>query len=142
MRTPYDPAIRIRRREIEDVRVSIGVEMRRLTEVEHRMEHVTSAAVREAEQAAREPMMSSYAYLTRMKAERARLDADRRSLDAGLDRLRAKAAAAYGSLNAIESAADSFRAEEARLAASAEQSRIDDFAAAAYLRARRGRNVA
>ena len=137
MKTPYDPAIRIGRRELDDVRIAINVQLNQLVQIQNERQGVDAAMTREAAAAAGDPIISSYAYLTRMRAERSRLDREGSAAGARLERLRDKAAAAYGSLRAIESAADDYRSEEARAAASAEQARIDDFSGAAYLRARR-----
>lgn len=139
MMTPYDSALRIRRREVEDVRVSISVEVRRLSEVESALEGVARRTTAEIERASYDPTISSYAFLSRMRSERTRLDTDKRAIGQQLDRLRAHAAEAYGSLKAIENAADQYRDEVSRNAAAAEQGRSDDFAATAFLRARRPR---
>lgn len=139
MKTPYDSAMRIQQREIDDVRVSINIQVNQLVQVESSLDAAERAVAREGASAAQDPMMSSYAYITRMRAERARLDADRKAAGQQLDRLRVQAANAYGSLSAMETAADRHRADQIRTAESAEQSRIDDFAAIGFLRARRAR---
>lgn len=139
MKTPYDTAMRIRQREIDDVRVSISIQVNQLVRVESSLDAAERSVAREGASAATDPMMSTYGYITRMHAERTRLDADRKVIGQQLDRLRGQAATAYGSLSAMETAADRHREDETRLVESAEQSRIDDFAAIGFLRARRAR---
>lgn len=139
MKTPYDCAVRIRKREVDDVRVSISVQVNQLIQVESALGAAERAVAREGVTAAQDPMMSTFAYITRMHAERSRLDGERKAVGQQLDRLRGQAATAYGSLSAIEAAADRHRIDQVRVAQSAEQSRIDDFAAIGFLRARRAR---
>lgn len=134
MKTPYDGAMRVQQREIDDVRVAINIQVNQLVQVETSRTAVDAAIARETAIAADDVLISSHAYVERMRAVRARLTEDQAAIDARLGQLRAKAAAAYGSLKAIESAADNFRDEAERASASAEQSRLDDFAAAALVR--------
>jgi len=140
--TPYDTAIRIQQRETDELRLAISVEVHQLVQIDLTREAVASAVVREAETAAADPMMSTFAFLTRMRTERTRLDADKAAAGQRLDRLRDKAMTTYGSLCAIEVAADAHRQEESRAAARAEQARMDDFSSAAFLRARSLRSAA
>ena len=140
-KTPYDTAIRVQQRDVDDVRLAINIQVHQLTQVETSRQAIEGAVVREAKLAAEDPMMSTFAFLSRMRAERVRLDGDREAIRQRLDRLRDQAAAAYGSLRAIETAADGFREEEARAADNAEQSRLDDFSSAAFLRARSRRTA-
>ncbi len=136
MKTPYDGALRVQQRAIDDVRVAINIEVSQLVQVESSARAVEAAVVRESQVAADDPMMSTFAYVSRMRAERVRLDQEGKVIAGRLDRLRAEAVAAYGSFKAIDGAAGRYRAEEERAVANAEQARADDFSGAAFLRAR------
>lgn len=137
MKTPFDTALRIRQREIDRVGMAIGAETSQLVSIEQAKKAAEAAAAAEVQLAAGDPMMSSFAYLSRMRMLRERLEQDRAASAARLDRLRDEATDVYGSMKAMEAAADGFRAAEALAAATAEQSMIDDISNAALLRARR-----
>jgi hypothetical protein len=137
MKTPFDTALRIRQREIDRVGMAIGAETSQLVALEQAKQAAIAAAAAEVQLAADDPMMSSFAYVTRMRVLRERLEQDRAASAARLDRLRDEATDVYGSMKAMESAADGFRAAEALAAATAEQAMIDDISNAALLRARR-----
>ena len=134
MKTPYDGAIRVQQREIDDVRVAINVQVNQLVQIESSRAAVDAAIEREAAMAASDVTFPHHNYVARMCAQRARLREDQALVDAQLVRLRSKAAAAYGSFRAIESAADGFRTLAERAIANAEQAQIDDRAAAALTR--------
>ena len=137
MKTPFDTALRIQQREVERVGMAIGAETSQLLALEKAREAVITAAAEEVRVAATDPMTSSFAYLTRMRVVRERLEQDRAASSARLDRLRDEATDAYGSKRAMETAAESFRAAETQAMASAEQAMIDDISSAALLRTRR-----
>ena len=136
MTTPFDTALRVQRREVDAMKVSISVEIENISaltsqtqahEIRMREERVLSALV----------PIASDAWTSRMKAERSRLDHQSRLAQMRLIQLRAQAVQAYGTMRAIEGAADRFKDEAERLAAGAEQASIDDIAAAKLVRARR-----
>ncbi|AGH49076.1 MULTISPECIES: hypothetical protein [Sphingomonadales] len=132
MKTPYDGAMRVQQREIDDVRVAISVQVSQLVQIENNRAEVEAAMEREARIAAGDILFSSHAYVERMCAQRARLREDQAVVDAQLGRLRNKAMAAYSSFKAIESAADSFRTEAERARENAEQAQLDDRSATAF----------
>lgn len=136
MKTPFDGAIRIQRREIDEMRVAINIQVERLVEIEAaQVDH--DAAIRNERGVAGEHLLfSSYAYMARMNAERRRLAQDRTVADVQLTQLRTRATAAYGLSKAIESAADTYRDEAIQAEASAEQGHLDDQAATRFVRAR------
>ena len=137
MKTPFDTALRIQQREVERVGMAIGAETSQLLALEKARETVIATAAEEVYAAATDPMTSSYAYLSRMRLVRERLEQDRAASAARLDRLRDEATDAFGSKRAMETAADSFRSAAAHAAAAAEQAMVDDISSAALLRARR-----
>ncbi len=139
--TPFDTALRIHRREVDAVKVSIGVEIERITTIEaHTSAHDTR--MRDERALAHAMPFSSDAWTARMKAERARLQEAANLAEARLGRLRSKAVEAYGTMRAIEGAAERYRDEAERTAALAEQGAIDDMAAARFLKARNARERA
>jgi hypothetical protein len=137
MKTPFDTALRIRQREIDRVGAAIGAETGQLVALENARDTAQAVTAAEVAAAAGDPMMSSFAYVSRMRALRERLEQDRAASAARLDRLRDEAIDAFGSKRAMETAADGYRAIQAQAAASAEQAMVDDVSTAAMLRARR-----
>ncbi len=137
MTTPYDAALRLRQREMDDMRISISVEVNQLLTIERQRDDVDQTVRLEAAVAANDHVFSAHAFIARMRAHREALSRDRATVDARLNSLQQQAAEAYGSLRAIEGAADRYRDEASRLAAAAEQNQIDDFSAARFTRALR-----
>lgn len=136
--TPYDTALRVQRREVDALRLSISVEAARLTTIEAERLDIEQSGRQERAVAATLPFTTD-AWERRMRADRARLDQEVAHAVANLAMLRAKASAAYGTVRAIEIAAEGYSDQQARAAASAEQASADDLAAAAFLRALRVR---
>jgi hypothetical protein len=134
MKTPFDGAIRVRRREIDDMRIAIGVQINQLVQVETAQAEIQAEMSHERDVAADDALLSSHAYMMRMRAERERLAENQAMIDARLAQLRAKAMAAYGPFKAITTAADTYRDEAAQAAANAEQSHLDDLSAANLVR--------
>ena len=134
MKTPFDAALRLRQREMDAMRVSISVQVTHLMVIEETRDTIDRTVRREVEIAATNWGSSAHAFMARMRTQRERLVRERESVDARLVGLRMQATAAYGALRAIESAAARFRAEAERVAAAAEQSRVDDFSAASFSR--------
>lgn len=137
MKTPYDTAMRVQRREIDAMGVAINVQVNLLNQIETARDEARVDMQREADVAAGDIGLSSHAYMERIRAEQQRLTRDGAVQSARLDQMRSKAAAAYGAFRAIEVAAEGFREEAGRRSASAEQAGLDDNAAVAFLKARR-----
>lgn len=133
--TPFDTALRVQRREVDAVKVSISVEVERITTIETSARS-HDATVQQERALAHALPFASDAWAARMKAERHRLDEAARLAQARLGSLRAQAVEAYGTMRAIEGAAERYSDEADRTIAVAEQSAIDDIAAARFLRAR------
>ncbi|WP_404337374.1 hypothetical protein AB2M62_02075 [Sphingomonas sp. MMS12-HWE2-04] len=134
--TPYDTALRVQRREVDAVKVSISVEVERITTLESQgRQH--DATVRQERALAYTMPFGTDAWTLKMKAERARLEEAAHLAQARLGRLREQAVEAYGTMRAIEGAAERYQTEAERVAELAEQGAIDDMAAARFLRARR-----
>ncbi|MDP5280337.1 hypothetical protein Q9Q95_15515 [Sphingomonas sp. DG1-23] len=133
--TPFDTALRVQRREVDAVKVSISVEVERINTLETQTRSHDARMLQERALAYSLPFASD-AWTARMKAERARLDEAAYLAQARLGRLRAQAVEAYGTMRAIEGAAERYEDEAERTIALAEQNAIDDIAAARFLRAR------
>jgi hypothetical protein len=137
MTTPYDAALRLRQREMDDMRVSISVEVTQLLALERRRDDVDQTVRVEVALAAGDHAFSAHAFVARMRAQRDALNRERATVDGRLNVLQQQAAEAYGALRAIEGAADRYRDDVSRVAATAEQNQIDDFSAARFTRALR-----
>ena len=133
--TPFDTALRVQRREVDAVKVSISVEVERITTLETQTRTHDARMLQERALATSMPFATD-AWTAKMKAERARLDEAAYLAQARLGRLRAQAVEAYGTMRAIEGAAERYEDEAERVEALAEQNAIDDIAAARFLRAR------
>ena len=142
MKTPFDPALRVLQREMDDMRTSIGVAADQLAQIERRRALIAEALSTEQTLASTDWLMPATAYFSRARAERTRLAHVAEDTSTHLAALRNKAVESYGSLRAVEVAAEDHRSESARTLANAEQARIDDFASARIARqlrqARRG----
>lgn len=90
--------------------------------------------IAERQRLAADPALPENRYFERMRAERARLAEEQRTAAARLDLLRARARDAYGSLRAVETAAERFVLDETRRIAAAEQSAADERAAVDFMR--------
>jgi hypothetical protein len=134
--TPFDTALRVKRREVDAVKVSISVEIETITTLDHQT-RAHEIRMREERALAITVPVASDAWRMRMKAERARLDQQSQIANLRLTHLRAQAVEVYGTMRAIEGAAGRFKDEAERVAAGAEQAMIDDIAAAKLVIARR-----
>lgn len=134
--TPFDTALRVQRREVDAVKVSISVEVETITTLTSQA-YAHDVRMREERALAATVPIASDAWRLRMKAERARLDQQAQLANMRLTTLRAQAVEAYGTMRAIEGAADRFKDEAERVAAGAEQAMIDDISAAKLVIARR-----
>lgn len=134
--TPFDTALRIHRREVDTVKVAIGAEVERIATIDTRT-RAHDAQMREERALAYGMPFSSDAWNARMKADRVRLQEAGRVAEIRLGQLRTQAIEAFGTMRAIEGAAERYRDEAERVAAVAEQGAIDDIAAARFLLARR-----
>jgi hypothetical protein len=134
--TPFDTALRVQRREVDAVKVSIGAEIERIADLDQRTRQ-HDVTLRDERALAYTMPFATDAWTARMKAERVRLSEASRVAETRLSQLREQAVEAYGTMRAIEGAADRFKDEAERQLALAEQGRIDDLAAARFIAARR-----
>jgi flagellar export protein FliJ len=134
VKTPFDSATRALQREIDDMRTSIGDATRTLGQIEEKSEELRAAVRREAEVAAEDWRVPSHHYQAHARTQRQMLAGIQHTAEQRLDSLRDQAIESYGSLSALEGAADRFRDEFNRAIASAEQAAVDDFAGALFAR--------
>lgn len=133
MKTPYDPAIRIGRRTVERIRLSLRAEMERITEIEEIREDLRVQVDRECDAAAGDPDISTHDWLRARHAQAQDLARRQAEAEAALDRLRSQAGEAYGRLRAAEKAAELHAERLRREALRKDQAEQDDLAAARRL---------
>jgi hypothetical protein len=137
---PFDTALRVQRREVDAVKVSISVEVERIATIDHATQQ-HDIRLREERALAFTLPFASDAWTARMKAERLRLAEASHLAQARLGQLREQAVEAYGTMRAIEGASERFETEAERVAALAEQGQIDDLAAARFIKAQRNKRL-
>lgn len=136
MRTPYDGAKRLRQREIDDLRLSITSHADRLATLRSEGDRIDAAAKREVIAAAEVPMLSSHAYLSRLRTRRLEVEREGHEADARLDAVRGQALTVFAAMRALEAAAESFRVNVDHAATAAEQAAGDDRFGAVVAQAR------
>jgi len=136
MKTPYDAAMRVRQRELDEVSTAIRAESGTLSVLEQERERLR-AALRSEAQVAAELALCSQAWQGRMRGHGRELGILQAQVQGRIEHLREVAIDAYGTLRSIETAAEDYRRDAARVEASAEQSASDDLGAVAFLKARR-----
>lgn len=134
--TPFDTALRVHRREVDALKASIGTEIDRIATLDTQTRSHDETLRQERALAYSLPFASD-AYAARMKAERIRLNEAASHAQDRLGKLRAQTVEVYGTMRAIEGAAERFQDDADRTAAVAEQGAIDDIAAAKFIAARR-----
>lgn len=137
MKTPFDGAIRVGQREIDEMRVAISAHVEQLGRVEAARAENEQETRRQREVAGDDVLLASGAYMDRMRAERAQLTKAQAIVDMRLTQLRSDAVAAYGTFKAISAAADNWRHEAEQAIAHTEQGHLDDVANAKFVNDRR-----
>ncbi|HEX8484293.1 hypothetical protein [Sphingomonas sp.] len=137
MTTPYDTALRIAERRLDQLRARIGQAVDDLQRTEAAHSNNDAVLARESMVAAGDPRLTSDSFFRQTRERRERLAAERVQAQDRLEELRLKAIEQYGSRTAVETAAAGYRADAERSAAAADQSAIDDLIGA--LAARRAR---
>ncbi|QJU57424.1 hypothetical protein HL653_06115 [Sphingomonas sp. AP4-R1] len=126
MPTPYDALMRLRQREVDDLRIAISVQIDQLVSIENRHTVINAALAQAQDVTASEVLLNTQSYMARLRAERDAVTNNRKMAGARLSQLRDNAVEAYGALRAIHSAADDYRSDVERSAAQADQAFIDD----------------
>jgi hypothetical protein len=126
VKTPYDTALRVTDRQLDQVRAAIGQAIDELQRVEQAQREIDAAMRRESVASGSDHRMLTEHFFVRARADRQRLRERRALAHAQLEELRRQAVDCYGSRTAIENAAGTFREEALRLKANAEQMANDD----------------
>lgn len=139
MRTPFDAALRIQQREVDAIRIEVSVAAEAVISVEQAKLALEDRVRRERDTRTEIWLPHADRWTSHMRHQHERLAQDRLRAESLLEQLRARAAEAYGSMRAIESAAERHRAEQLRESEAAEQAEADDISAVRFLALRRQR---
>jgi flagellar biosynthesis chaperone FliJ len=129
MTTPFDAALRIAERELDEVRTAIGVVVEELDRIAMMQEAADTALTRESTIAGGDPRLTSDRFFARAREIREELKQQRAARQLQLDELRAKAVEHYGQHTAVSDAVARFRSDAELEIARAEQAANDDIAA-------------
>jgi len=105
MKTPYDPAVRIGKRTLESIRISLRAEMIHIAALDDQTTYVAAQKARECETAEGDWTVSTYDWLRARQAQIQNIAQDKAQAEAALGRLQKEAAQAYGQLQSTQSAA-------------------------------------
>jgi hypothetical protein len=130
MRTPYDSLMRLHENAMSEVRVAINVQIEHIVTIENHERLVESSLAEAHEYTTQDALIDAEMFVAHVRAQRARLAAERAAASARLNQLRARALEAYGALRAARHAAELYRSEAEKSAGNAEQHMIDDLSAA------------
>ncbi|MFS0850806.1 hypothetical protein AB3M93_15265 [Novosphingobium panipatense] len=134
MKTPYDTAMRVRQRDLDEVSAAIRREARELGQVEREQARMRAAVRDEALLATADVTLISPGWQRRVQNAQQSLSDRQAELQHRLEALREVAIDGYGVLRGIETAAQDYRADLGRKVAAAEQATSDDMSAAAFLK--------
>lgn len=126
MQTPFDPALRIQRRALDAIRISLLAEAARELALSDQLSVLESDLEREGTIAAMDWQVGAHPYGQRVRARRVALEKDRSTVDGRLQRLRGAAMEACGQMLAITDAASGFTTDLRRREAAADQAHVDD----------------
>lgn len=138
MKSPYGGALRLRRREMDDLRLAIGSNDQKHAAVDAQEQALRAQSQLERAQALQDFHFSHDAYTARIRNARIAIEAERRMVEAERSRLTDQIVEAYGSLRAIEKADEQHRARVEWHQNNAEQARIDDLSAINVIKTRDG----
>lgn len=137
MKTPFDTALRVQKREVEAVRRLISTQISAKSAIDSESEAQHLRLGEEARISAALGMPQCAAWLIAARDRRDALARQAAQAEGELTRLRALASDAYGAMHATSNAAARFRDSAEQAAAATEQAALDDLAAAALGRSRR-----
>lgn len=137
MKTPFDAVVRLNQRAVEEVRLSISVEVRQIADIEQTEKALVEEVEAEVIAASEDWQMSTHHYLRDRARRGARLAETRGEHEQTLARLREEAAQAYGALHVAQEAQRQFAAEARGAQERKDQAEMDDIAAAKRLATRR-----
>jgi hypothetical protein len=137
MPTPFDSALRVQRRALDAIRLSLLAEAVREAEVRAHLLALDQHIADEQAVAAGDWRLAAHPYGARLRDHAARLDGERAGIDASLSGLRDAALVASGQMQAVADAAGAYRASLARASRASEQNDADEIFAARAARALR-----
>lgn len=138
MATPFDSALRVQRRAMDAIRLSLLAEAVREAEVHAQVRALGVHIIEEHAVAAGDWQLTAHPYGARLRERATRLNTERRGIDARLDSLRDEALAACGQLQAITQAAACYGAATRRQVLATEQAQADDISGGRAATALRG----
>jgi uncharacterized protein involved in type VI secretion and phage assembly len=143
MSTPYDGYVRLQKREVDCIRLSISIEVSLLAQAEQAAQDLAQEVQDECAAAAGDWSISPYAYLRARAARSAQIALSLTEHETALARLRQKAGDAYGKLRVAEDAARLHRLRLSQARGRKEQAEADDLSSARLLlRLRREKRAA
>lgn len=128
MQTPYDSALRVQRRAMDAIRLSLLTELSREHAIDASCAALDIQMKHELTVAASDWQTTAYPYVAHQRTERRKLEHDRLGIEANLGHLRGAAMEACGLMQAIAGAAAGYSYGRIRDETAAEQVRADDFA--------------
>jgi hypothetical protein len=126
MSTPFDSALRVQRRALDAIRLSLLAEAVRAAEVRAHLLALDQHLADEQAVAAGDWRLAAHPYGARLRDHAARLGSESAGIVSGIAGLRDAALAASGQLQAVDQAAGQYRASLARAARAREQNEADE----------------
>ncbi len=126
MSTPFDSALRVQRRALDAIRLSLLAEAVRAAEVRAHLMALDQHLADEQAVAAGDWRLAAHPYGARLRDHAARLGSESAGIGASIAGLRDAALAASGQLQAVDQAAGHYRASLARAARAREQNEADE----------------
>ncbi|RXR28749.1 hypothetical protein [Sphingobium fluviale] len=127
MKTPYDPVVRIGKRDVERLRDALRQEMVRVSGLVHEAAKLAQHVREECRLAELDATLRTDGWVRARKAQAEQIAQQRVDAETGLNQLREQALTAYGKLRAAEKTASAYldkaRAEAERKA----QAEADDY---------------
>ncbi|AXK44131.1 hypothetical protein [Erythrobacter aureus] len=134
MKTPYDPVVRVKQHELDEVRVQIGAENARLSELEAADRKLEAEMGCQSTSSEMDALFPRHTFIRRKAAERKSISEQRAESMKRVEDLRGHAAERYGSLRAVETAAERYRSDAVRAHKREEQMDADEIGSARFAR--------
>lgn len=128
MKTPYDAAQRLKRRELDEARQALSKAEARLNEIAAATGAAEASVRHERTVAAENPLIDIAPFAAVKRAEIAALTAEMAHMETDIDRIRAELMQRFEALKPLDFASDDYRAAKRRDAAKREQGKMDEVA--------------
>jgi flagellar export protein FliJ len=129
MKTPYDAARRIRRRELDDVRQALSAAEAQLSAFAAMIERTGAALERERAVAAADPRCDIGRYATAKRVEIERLHREMARIETEIEHLRAQLTSTFEALKPLDFASEEYRSAKRRETAKRDMAKLDEAAA-------------